>query len=179
MKRTLLVFTALLATSTSASAGTYLGLGFGTDPAVNDQFRMSTTASPEGRSLRGLVGFRFGNFAIEGTLNGFGVRLPTFGAQRVYQASVAAKLSVPLANNFEAFGRGGLERTWLNIGDERYDYMGDGYLLGAGFEFRLNAVLANASLFVDYTIHQATLLSPTQEVDASSRMWALGFTVGI
>lgn len=179
MKRTLLVVTALVATSASASAGTYLGLSIGTDPGVNDQFLASTTATPEGRSLRGLVGFRFGNFAIEGALNGFGVRLPTFGAQRVYQGSVAGKLSVPLPNNFEVFGRGGLERTWLNIGDERYNYMGDGYLLGAGFELRLNAVLANASLFVDYTIHHATLRSTTQEVDETSRIWALGFTVGI
>src|SRR5882757_4234706 len=101
MKSALVLATGLLAISTPASAGGYLGLGLGTQPGVNDE--MAKTATPVGRSLRGLGGMRFGNFSIEGALNGFGVATNR-GDQSVYQASVAAKLNLPLGNNFEGFG---------------------------------------------------------------------------
>jgi hypothetical protein len=39
--------------------------------------------------------------------------------------------------------------------------------------------VTSASVFVDYTIHRATLENSIQEADATSRIWALGFTVGI
>lgn len=170
---------AILTVAGTASADTYLGLGLGTTPTVSDEFSSATTATPVGRSARGLAGMRFGNVSIEAAVNGYGVALPTFGSRTVYQGSVQAKLSVPIGNNFEGFGRGGVERTWLDLGDTRYDYTGDGYVLGAGLELRLNAILANASLFLDYTYHRTTLASETQQFEASAGMWGLGLTVGI
>ena len=160
----------------TASAGGYLGLALGSEPGVNDN--MERIAQPLGRSLRGLVGIRFGNLSIEGALNGFSVVAANVD-RNVYQASAALKLSIPLGNDFEAFGRAGLERTWLNYDDERYDRTGDGFQVGAGFEYRLNAILANASLFIDYTVHRTTLENTREKVDATSRIWGLGFTVGI
>ena len=177
MKSALLVATSLLAISTTASAGVYLGLGVGTEPGVNDE--MAKTAAPVGRSLRGLGGIRFGKFSIEGALNGFGVVASNHGDQNVFQLSAAAKYNLPLGNNFEAFGRAGLERTWLNLGDDRYNFSGNGFLVGAGFEYRLDLAITSASLFVDYTIHHATLTDTRGQVDETSRIWALGFTVGI
>jgi hypothetical protein len=176
MKRALLVATGLLAISSTASAGGYLGLGLGTTPGVNDE--MATTATPVGRSLRGLGGIQIGQFAVEGALNGFGV-VTNRGDHTVYQASVAAKLNLPLGNHFEGFGRAGLERTWLNLDDDRYNFAGDGFLVGAGFEYRLDLGLHNASIFVDYTVHHASLENTRGKVDETSRIWALGFTVGI
>jgi len=176
MKRALLVATGL-AVSTTASAGGYLGLSLGTQPAINDD--LTATATPIGRSLRGLGGARFGNVSIEGALNGFDVIPTRNGRTTMYQLSAALKLSVPLGNNFEAFGRVGLERSWLNLSDSVYNLSGDGFLIGAGFEYRLNAVLTNASLFVDYNVHRVTLESEANKVDSTTRMWGVGFTIGI
>jgi Outer membrane protein beta-barrel domain len=180
MKSALLLAAGLLAISaisTTAAAGGYLGLGLGTQPGVNDE--MDTKAAPVGRSLRGIGGLRFGKFSIEGALNGFGVIVPNFGDKNVYQLSVAGKLNLPLGNNFEGFGRAGVERTWLGLDDERYDFAGNGFLVGAGFEYRLNALISNASIFVDYTIHHASLENTRSTVDETSRIWGLGFTIGI
>ena len=139
---------------------------------------LQQVAIPTSRSLRGLGGIRFGNVSDEGALNGFGVNANGVD-RRVFQLSGALKLSLPLGNDFEGFGRAGIERTWLNVDDERYDLSGNGFQVAAGFEYRLNAVVSNASLFVDYTIHHATLSNMSGEVSETSRIWALGFTIGI
>ena len=184
MKRALLVATGLLAFTTStASAEGFLGLALGTDPAMNDEMTTKVGAHALGRSLRALGGYRFTpNIAVEGALNGFGVSSGR-GDQTMYQLGVGARLNLPLGNDFEAFGRLGLERTWLNVGDPRYDLAGNGFMVAAGFEYRLTAVhpmLANASVFVDYTIHHATLQDErNNQVDETSRIWALGFMIGI
>jgi hypothetical protein len=173
MKCAMLVVTGL-AISTPALADGYLGLGIGTQPAVNDE--MMNTAVPEGRSARALAGVRFGYVSLEGALNGFSV-VANAGDHNVYQLSAALKLSLPLGNHFEAFGRAGLERTWLNL--DSGDLSGDGYLFGGGFEYRLSALIANASVFVDYSYHTATLEDGRRMLDVTSRLWGLGFTVGI
>jgi len=177
MKSAILAASACVAFSTTASAGGYLGLALGAQPGINDD--MESEAQPLGRSLRGLVGLRFGNVSIEGAANGFNVLTQNHGEQTVYQLSGALKLSLPIGSNFEGFGRAGLERTWLNEGDERYDLAGNGFVVGGGFEYRLDAVLAHASLFVDYNVHHATLADTRHEVDETTRIWSLGFTVGI
>jgi len=181
MKNGLLVATGLAAgllaaSPRTASAGGYLGLALGSEPGVNDN--LDAIAHPNGRSLRGLAGLRFGNVSLEGALHGFDV-ITGDKERTIYALSGALKLSIPLGNDFEAFGRAGLERTWLSYDDPRFDRTGDGWLAGAGFEYRLNAILANASLFIDYTIHRTTLENPREKVEATSRIWALGFTVGI
>jgi Outer membrane protein beta-barrel domain len=177
MKTALALATGLMALSSTASAGTYLGLALGTQPGVNDE--LGSVAAPDGRSARFLGGFRFGNLSIEGAVNGFGV-LTSRGEQTVYQLSAAGKFNLPLGDGFEALGRAGLERTSLDVGDDRYNLAGNGFLVGAGFEYRLNLGVTSASIFVDYTIHHATLEDGRHEqVGATSRIWALGFTVGI
>jgi hypothetical protein len=177
MKSRLLVAIGLVVTSTTAaSADGYLGLGVGTPPGVNDA--MESFSPPSGRSLRGIAGIRFGNVSLEGALNGFGVVFKNQN-RTVYQLSGALKLSLPLGSGFEAFGRAGIERTWLNLDDPRNDLMGDGFLVGAGFEYRLNAIVSNASIFVDYNIHHASLAAQDGMLDTTTRILGLGFTVGI
>ena len=182
--KTALVLTGCLAISTAIStrawAGGYLGVALGSEPGINDEF-MQGEGHPLGRSLRGLAGIRFGRVSLEGALNGFTVLTNNFGEKTAYQLSAAAKVNLPLGNGFEAFARAGLERTWLNQSDAQdqgLDLMGDGYLVGGGFEYRLDAVIANASLFVDYNVHHATLDSPRITVTATERIWGLGILVG-
>ena len=69
-------------------------------------------------------------------------------------------------------------RTWLNVGDDRYNWAGNGFLVGAGFAYRLDAVLNRAAVFVDYTIDHATLENTRDKRDETARTWGLGFTFG-
>lgn len=178
MKTALLVATGCQAISSTASAGGYLGLALGTEPGINDQF-VTDVAAPVGRSLRGLGGVRFGNLSLEGGLNGFTVLTKHVGEQTMYQVSGSVKLSLPLGDNFEGFGRVGLERTWLNLQDDGANLAGNGFLVGGGFEYRLSGVLGNASIFVDYNIHHATLDATRFSKDETTRIWGLGFSIGI
>jgi hypothetical protein len=176
--KTALLVTIGLAMSSTASAGGYLGLALGTEPAINDQF-VTDVAQPVGRSVRGLVGARFGNISLEAAVNGFNVVTKHVGEQTVYQLSGSLKLSLPLGNHFEGFGRVGLERTWLDLQDDTANLSGNGFLVGGGFEYRLDAVLTNASLFVDYNVHHATLDATRFSKDETTGIWGLGFSVGI
>lgn len=177
MKRALFVASAVMAISTTASAGVYLGLGVGTEPAANDEF--TRVATPSGRSVRGLLGIRFANVSVEGAINGFDV-LSGLGDRTAYQASAAAKLSLPLADGFEVFGRGGLEHMQLDLGDERYNLAGNGFVLGGGFEYRFNTPVVSGSVFVDYNLHRDKLDDQrNNQVDATTRMWSLGVTIGL
>src|SRR5262245_58528590 len=178
MKTAFLVATGLMAISTTASAGGYVGIALGSEPGVNDEVAKDV-GNPSGKSLRVLGGMRFANnFSIEGALNGFGVIASNRGDQTAYQISAAAKFNYPLGDNFEAFGRAGLERTWLDVGDERYNWAGNGLLLGAGFEYRLDAVLANAAAFVDLNFHRVTLENTRDKRDMNETVWGLGFSIG-
>jgi hypothetical protein len=96
-----------------------------------------------------------------------------------YQASAALKVSFPLGNNFEAFGRGGLQHSWIRSARSDNNVDGNGYLLGAGFEYRLNLLIGQGSLFVDYQYNKATLTGDRLRFDQSTRMWTMGLTVGI
>lgn len=179
--KTALVLAGCLAISSPAWAGGYLGVAVGSSPGINDEF-VQSEGQPVGRSLRGLAGIRFGHLSLEGALNGFTVLTNNAGEQTAYQLSGAAKLNLPLGNGFEAFARAGLERTWLNRSDavnQAVDLMGDGYLVGGGFEYHLDALIANASLFIDYNVHHATLDSPQMTVDATERIWGLGVLIGL
>jgi hypothetical protein len=174
MKTALVAAAACLGLSATASAGPYAGIALGTEPAVNDEF-VAFIAYPDGRSLRALGGYRWGSFSAEGSLGGFGIRSRVGVGSHAYQLAAALKGSLPLGNDFEAFGRLGLERTWLTVGGYDLDMSGNGFLVAAGFEYRLDAVLAKASVFVDYTIRHVTL---NNEHDLTSRMFSLGFMYG-
>ena len=173
----ILAATTVFATVGSASAGVYLGLGFGTRPSVNSA--MENVGAPSGSSVRGLVGLRLANVSLEGAVNGFNVAPQPGGKETVYQASAALKLSIPIAGPLEGFGRAGLERTWLNLDDDRHDLSGNGFLAAGGLELRLNAVIASMSVFVDYTVHHVNLESALDKVDSTSQVLGLGVSVGI
>ncbi len=180
MNRALAAVMFLAATSSVASAGTYLGLGIGTAPAISEN---TDRLSSDGRSGRFLLGMRFARISVEGSVGDYDVLISPAGTAMpygtAYQASAALKASFPLGNNFEAFGRGGVQHTWINADDGVHDVSGSGYLLGAGFEYRLNLLLGQGSIFVDYQYNKAKLEGDRLAFDASTRMWTLGLTLGI
>jgi hypothetical protein len=170
----------LLAASTSvASAGSYLGIGIGT--SADGSVGASETVEGAGRSGRLMVGTRFGRLALEGQGSRFDMMFAS-SSYETTQLGLGLKVSVPLGNNFELFGRGGVQRTWLNLdGDSTmYDSAGNGWFLGAGIEYRLNLGVTGASIFLDYQGSSSTLTNDRmQEIDGSTGMWTLGATVSL
>ena len=177
MKRAALAAMTVLAMSGPASAGVYLGLGLGTKPMVDDA--MESVGAPSSQSLRGLIGVRLANVSLEGAVNGFGLATQRSGGQTVYQASAAVKLSIPIVSQIEGFGRAGLERTWLHMGEDPANLRGDGFLAGVGLELRLNLVVVSASVFADYTVHRTSLESTLEKFDSTLQILGVGVMVGI
>lgn len=179
--RSLLAVVLVAASASAASAGTYLGLGIGT--AASPGGDMTNATSDGNRSGRLLLGTTFGRLAIEGDGERFGM-FRTIDYQGSMLAAVV-KYSLPLGNNFEVYGRGGLQRTWLNRVSTAAglpDFAGNGWLVGAGFEYRLNVAGTGVSLFVDYQ-HADTSLerqdAMQQPEDETIGLWTMGATVSI
>jgi hypothetical protein len=179
MLAAILVAATVAATGTVASAGTYLGLGIGTAASPGGDIAM--TSSDGNRSGRLVLGTRFGHLSVEGA----GSRYGLFRGNTPYdgtQMAVALKYSLPLGNNFEAYGRGGLERTWLSTDTSAADFAGNGWLLGGGFEYRMNLGVTAASVFVDYEHSDTDLVNQTSmqsHKDETIGLWTVGLTLAI
>ncbi|HEY5922298.1 MAG TPA: outer membrane beta-barrel protein [Kofleriaceae bacterium] len=175
MSRTVLALVLVAASASVASAGPFVGLGIGTGAASSGEL---DTLDENGRSGRLMVGYRFpalgpGQISIEGLGTRYGMISPDGTERTGTTLGLAGKYSFPLQDNFEVFGRLGLQRTSIS------DVSGSGMLIGAGAAFKLPVAVANISVFVDYTIQHSSLsgpVSPTQYTDAglTSRIWTLG-----
>jgi hypothetical protein len=181
MTRALLAVAILTSTAATASAGTYVGLGIGTSPAMSSDIEMTESVERSGRLL---LGFRFGRLSLEGQAG----RHDLFIYSDPYQSTMfgaALKYSHELGSNFEVYAKGGLQRTFLSAqgpvpSSRALPSDGDGHLLGAGFEYRLNLGVTGASIFVDYQYAKTSFgEGMTGGFDASSRMWTLGATVSL
>jgi len=184
MKRAALAIGLLAATAGTASAGTYLGIGIGTLPAVSED---SDRIDSDTRALKGLIGMRWGQWSVEGSIGGNTlVRTADNGLINpfgdFYNLGAAAKFNLPLGNNFEAFGRLGVNHLVVRGEDERFNASGNGLQFGAGFEYKLNLGVGAGSIFVDYMINRAAMTGDNDdrfEYDLTTRTWMLGLTLGI
>jgi hypothetical protein len=166
------------ASGTTASAGGYLGIGVGTN-AVSEA---TDKLLEDGRSVRLLGGSRWGRFAIEGMLGAFGLGLADrSGAAPLdgYQLALAAKYSLPLADAFHVYGRGGAQRTWATGALSEYDVAGTGFLVGAGFEIDVRTGIGSGSIWVDYQVSRTALSGDRFDLEATTRQWTLGVTVAL
>lgn len=162
-----------------AAADTYVGLGIGPSLGFSGDHEQASQYEGDGRHLKVIGGMRWGQFSAEASIGGFGLFYPHNGETDGYQATASGKFNYPLTNGFEAFGRAGLHRTWINgMVEERY---GNGWLIGAGFEYRVKLPVASGSIFVDYQIQRTAVTSDIQvpEYNLTSRMWTLGVIVGL
>lgn len=173
MTRLALAAVLLAATATSASAGTYVGLGIGTSPATSGDVSMGEN----GRSGRLQLGYRVGPLSIEG-LAGRADLARTDGASYEWTTlGVAGRLSHALGGGFEVFGRLGYQGTSIEQPSGYDRFSGQGLMFGGGFEYRLNLLVASGSLFVDYNVERSTLDRegvPTMQYGLTSRVWTLG-----
>ena len=185
MKRACLGVALVMATAGTSAAGTYVGLGIGTAPAFSEQRGQLESDSRSGRVL---VGMRFGNVSVEGAVSGYDLAIQSDSGVvqpygNLYTASAALKLSLPLGNNFEAFGRAGVHHTWISADESELDVSGNGLLIGAGIEYRLNLLIGQGSIFMDYQYSRAKLdgelLFDSNALDTSARMLTIGLTVGL
>jgi opacity protein-like surface antigen len=183
MTRLAAIAIVLAATSSVASAGTYLGLGIGTAVGGSWEDSASQGGDIDGfeRSGRLFGGYRISKVSFEAQGSRFAL---AFGTPFEYQGTQLAanvKLSLPLGNNFEVFGRGGLARTWVSSrGDLMDDSAGTGWLLGLGAEYRINLGVTGASIFVDYQRSSTTFASDLGgDWDGSLGMWTLGASVSL
>jgi len=185
MKRFVLAAAVLAALGGKASAGgTYVGLGVGTIPAVSED---SDRIDADARALKGILGMRWGQWSIEGSIGGNSLTrtndrqlVQPFGD--FYNLGAAAKFNLPLGNNFEAFGRLGVNHMVVRGDNTDNDASGNGLQAGAGFEYKLNLGVAGGSLFVDYMINRAAMTgdqNPKLQYDLTTRTWMLGLTIGL
>ncbi len=186
MLRPVLAIALLAAAGAPAAAETYLGLGLGTSADMSS----TTTNAPSpqtvqgnGRSGKLLLGIRFGRLSIEGAAMRYGMYMDQYGADNT-QLSAALKYSFPLGDSFEAFVRGGLVHDSIDIqyqmAQTGWNASGNGWLLGGGFEYRLNALVTGASLFVDYE-HTSTGMTNgnADTFDQTTGVWMAGVTLSL
>lgn len=186
MNRVVLAAALVAAIGGKASAGgTYIGLGVGTIPAVSED---TDRIDADSRALKGIIGMRWGQWSIEGSIggntlsrtndNGTVTELGDF-----YNLGAAGKFNLPLGNNFEAFGRLGVNHLIIRGENEKFDASGNGVMFGAGFEYKLNLGVAGGSIFVDYMINRAAMTGDAEnsklDYDLTTRTWMLGLTIGI
>jgi hypothetical protein len=184
MMRAALAVALLAATSSAATAGTYVGIGLGTNAASESSDRLVE----DGRSGRLILGYRFrpmqfgGALSIEGSFDRYGLGLvdrTSIVGMDANQLSAAVKFNMPLADHFEAFGRLGLQHTSASAANPIYDTSGGGFLIGAGMEYRFNpGVGSGASLTVDYQLNKTTLSGDRFQGESAfgvvERQWTLG-----
>src|SRR4026208_1096879 len=106
MSRSVLALVLVAASATAASAGGLVGRGSGTGAASSGDIPYEE----DGRSGRLEAGYRFGRFSIEGMGSRYGLALSGSEWSGTTLA-LAGKVNFPLGDQFEAFGRLGLQHT--------------------------------------------------------------------
>ena len=185
MSRAALAAVALVAaSSSSALAGPgFLGVGIGTAPAFSSD--ATGKEGPDGRSGRVFGGYRWrlptGSLAAEATVGRFDLvhRNVPFSSTTL---GVGAKYNFPLGNQFEVFGRTGVQRTWLTTdrAAAAVESNVNGFYLGAGFDYVFRVLNTDASVFVDYQWAPTSVTNgDMSKYDTSARMWTMGVTVSL
>ena len=174
MSRTALALVMVAASTSSAFAGGFVGLGIGTGAASSGDFDIDE----DGRSGRLMLGYRFGRISVEGMGTRYDMATPDGHEWQGTTLAIAGRYNFPLGDNFEVFGRLGLQRTSLTDDEYGSENAGNGFLLGAGAEFKLPVAAVGLSLFVDYSILRTSISNASYEgLGLTSRIWTLGATI--
>jgi hypothetical protein len=177
MKPLALVATLGLLAPAVAHAGTYVSGGIGTSASTDGT--IGDFGSDGQHSGRLEIGHSFGIISIAGGLNYYG--LHTQADWNALSTVAVVKLDLPIVPLVNGYVRVGLEHTWITApaGGTAKDLDGNGWTGGLGVEYKLDAVLANASVWLDYTRHADTFQRGNTTGDGTANMWTLGVSFGI
>jgi hypothetical protein len=190
MKRAALAVALVTASTGVAAAGGYIGIGIGpaasiattggTDLATSSEL---PDAAGDGRSARLIGGYRFGRISVEAAAGRFGVFMPytpngqTFTAT---QLQLSGKYNHPIGNDFELFGRLGMQKMSFDNDGTRSDFNveGSGVVVGAGVDYHLSVGIAGADVFLEYQYARADVSGDRLDWGATHvGMWTLGATI--
>lgn len=182
--KTLAFVAAALAISVTAPAlaraDGYVSVGVGSSAGTGNS---DTFSSDERLSGRLMIGQRVSLLSVEAGVSGYGLEGMSPGTTwDAISLGAGLKLNVPVLLGFEVFGRGGVERTWLEDSDgSMADYAGNGYFLGAGLEYGFDLIVTDASVWLDWTRHAAEVDSDRDgsDRDATADLLTAGISLEI
>jgi hypothetical protein len=168
-----------------AGGGGYISLGI-SDATLSGDLATHFETNEDSDAGRLALGQRIGRFAFEIALYGTDMTsITAVGARQDYSTAslgVAGKYYIPLVGNLEAFGKLGLDKTWVVGRDDlpEVGYSGRGYNLGAGVEYGFSlSFLARASIWLDYTTQRFSLHEDTKrDLDGGTQMLSAGVSLG-
>ena len=172
MLRLGICLTVVLGSVSAASAGSYLSLGVGGDPAVHGDMRMAASGEGDGANGRLALGFGVSRLAIEGSLSRFAL-----GSSTGTAAGAHLRLRFPVQGGFGIFARVGMERVWLGSDLPTMDSTADGIVGGLGLEYRLSApLLGEAGIWAEVSDDR---LDTGGGHTGGVRLWTAGLIVGL
>jgi hypothetical protein len=161
----------------AAHAGTFVSAGIGTGASTDGT--IADFGSDGQHSGRLEIGRSFGIISLAGGLNYYG--LHTQSDWNAISTVAAVKLDLPIVPLVNGYVRLGLEHTWISAppGGTAKSLDGNGWTGGLGVEYKLDAVLAGASVWLDYTRHADTFRRGNTVGDGTANMWTIGASFGI
>jgi hypothetical protein len=178
-----LVVAALAIVPSIAHAGGYVSAGVGGSAALRGELS-SEFDSSEHESARLAVGQRIGPIGLEAAYWSAGLTgVSGFAAGEDWTSRTLGldlKYFFTLIGPLAAYPKLGVNHVFLD-GPEfgLSDHGGSGWALGGGLEYRfVDLPMANASVWGDYTHHDATLHDGDREVSGSMGLASLGLSVG-
>ena len=168
-----------------ARADGYIGAGMGSASELEGDIASNFTTDEQASNSRIVVGERFGSLAVEGSLFGTqlhgGSAFTGEGEFTTISLGVDLKYYVGLVGGLEAYGKIGLNRTWLSgpAAQEDWNYQGHGEALGVGLQYSFHLPLTEVGLWLDYTAQKTELRDgDNQPLDGRLGMANLGLSLG-
>jgi opacity protein-like surface antigen len=169
---------ATVALAPAARADGYVAVGVGTGGSSGSSDGFVGGSRMSGRLM---IGQRISLISLEAGVSGYGLdgMVPNTSYDAV-ALGAGLKLNLPLFLGLEIFGRGGVERTWLEASERGMsDYSGNGYVAGAGLEYGFDLVVTEASVWLDWTRHGADLHGDDGDREARADLWTAGLSLDI
>lgn len=169
----------------SSHADGYVGAGIGSDSSISGELGSHFQTNDKASSSRVIIGQRFGALALEASL--FGSQLHGTSAMvgsddyATISLGVDLKYHLGLIGGLEAYGKLGLNKTWLSgpAKTEGAGYEGRGKALGLGLQYTFDLPLASVSLWADYTVQRTKLRDgERQNLDGELAMANFGVSLG-
>jgi hypothetical protein len=159
-----------LAWASPATAGGYMSIGIGEGADLQGDLAGQFDTDDSSSSGRLAIGQRTGPIAVEAAL--FGTEMYGLdGDFSTVSLGVDVKYFYGLGANFELFGKGGLNKTWL-VGDgQSTDMAGRGKQLGLGVQYRFTTgLIGQAALWLEASRTYVTLDGDTGQTALYSHL---------